>query len=180
MVKIITDSYFNSIINSDLYLAHNYLMKYPEYAGRFKRLWNESDAPKTQKELAKWLDYSQPMINYWLNGEKLPSMDTAIKIANKFGVCVEWLITGKGSVRPDDRVNLQRVIDITDLSDEDAVLVATLAAKLSQNKQNNHLTTQSQNVGGGGAETRVQPEPKQQQQSQDRRQPTQDRRMARG
>ena len=153
MAKIIIDSYFNSIINSDLYLAHNYLMKYSEYAGRFKRLWNESDAPKTQKELAKWLDYSQPMINYWLNGEKLPSMDTAIKIANKFGVCVEWLITGKGEKRPGEGINLQRVLDINDLSNEDAVFVSNLVAKLSQNKpektQNKPLTTETENVGGG-------------------------------
>ncbi len=125
-------------------------MKYSEYAGRFKRLWNESDAPKTQKELAKWLDYSQPMINYWLNGEKLPSMDTAIKIANKFDVCVEWLITGKGEMRPGEGVNLQRVIDITDLSSEDAAFVSNLVAKLSKNNQNKPLTPTTENVEGGG------------------------------
>lgn len=128
-------------------------MKYSEYAGRFKRLWSESDAPKTQKELAKWLDYSQPMINYWLNGEKLPSMDTAIKIANKFGVCVEWLITGKGEKRPGEGVDLNRVIDITYLSNDDAEFVANLVAKLSKNKpennQNKPLTPTTENVGGG-------------------------------
>ena len=102
MVPIITDSYLNSnknfefIINSDTYKEHNYLMKYSAYAARFKWAWNESEAPKTQMELAKWLDYSQPMINYWLNGEKLPSMDTAIKISEKFGCSIEWLLTGKG------------------------------------------------------------------------------------
>lgn len=71
-------------------------MKYPDYARRFRLLCVESGAPTVQKELAKWLGYSQATISNWLNGEKLPSMDTAIKLAYKFDCCVEYLLTGKG------------------------------------------------------------------------------------
>ena len=175
MVPIITDSYLNSIINSDIYLEHTYLMKYIEYAGRFKRLWKESDAPKTQKELAKWLDYSQPMINYWLNGEKLPSMETAIKIADKFDVCVEWLITGKGLMRPNDAPELQNHINVSDLTDDQRALINQMMVQFTpktiENNTNKALTSPDINVGGGGQE------PYQQAQSQDRRVSDNDRRI---
>jgi DNA-binding XRE family transcriptional regulator len=159
MVPIITDSYLNSnknfdfIINSDTHKEHNYLMKYSAYAARFKWAWNESEAPKTQMELAKWLDYSQPMINYWLNGEKLPSMDTAIKISEKFGVRVEWLITGKGSIRIDEiKQPPSPLLDkFTSLSAEQQKEVNEfIDFKLSQNKENKPLTPRPENVGGGG------------------------------
>ena len=159
MVPIITDSYLNSnknfefIINSDTYKEHNYLMKYSAYAARFKWAWNESEAPKTQMELAKWLDYSQPMINYWLNGEKLPSMDTAIKISEKFGVRVEWLITGKGSIRIDEiKQPSSPLLDkFNQLCQEQQKEVTEfINFKLSQNKENKPLTARPENVGGGG------------------------------
>lgn len=101
MHDIIANSEPNSIVNSELNLAHNNKMKYPEFAKRFRSLWEESEeAPETQKELAKWLDYSQPTISDWVNGEKLPSMETAINICEKFDCCVEYLLTGKGQKRP--------------------------------------------------------------------------------
>lgn len=96
MIRIIADSERLAIVNSELNLAHNKPMKYPDYARRFRLLCAEADAPKVQKELAKWLGYSQATISDWLNGEKLPSMDTALKLAEKFDCCVEYLLTGKG------------------------------------------------------------------------------------
>ena len=163
MVPIITDSYLNSnknfefIINSDTYKEHNYLMKYSAYAARFKWAWNESEAPKTQMELAKWLDYSQPMINYWLNGEKLPSMDTAIKISEKFGVRVEWLITGKGSIRIDEiKQPSSPLLDkFNQLCPEQQQIIELMVDQLSnkpkssENKENKPLTARPENVGGG-------------------------------
>ena len=164
MVPIITDSYLNSnknfefIINSDTYKEHNYLMKYSAYAARFKWAWNESEAPKTQMELAKWLDYSQPMINYWLNGEKLPSMDTAIKISEKFGVRVEWLITGKGSIRIDEIKQLSSPLldKFNQLCPEQQQIIELMVDQLSnkpKSSENNTikpLTARPENVRGGG------------------------------
>ena len=132
---IITDSYFNSIINSDIRLDHNSRMKYIEYSARFNRCLNETDAPKKQKELAVWLGYSQPMINYWINGEKLPSMDAAIKIAAKFGVCAEWLITGKGPKHFNEQVqpiNLNDYINVTNLTPEQLQAVKLIIAQFEQ------------------------------------------------
>lgn len=132
-------------------------MKYSAYAARFKWAWNESEAPKTQMELAKWLDYSQPMINYWLNGEKLPSMDTAIKISEKFGVRVEWLITGKGSIRIDEiKQPSSPLFDkINQLCPEQQQIIELMVDQLSnkpkssENKENKPLTARPENVGGG-------------------------------
>ena len=77
-------------------LSDNEMTKYPEYAARFKRAWKESGtSTKTQKELAKLLGYSQATISEWINGEKLPSMDTALKISEKLHCCVVWLLTGR-------------------------------------------------------------------------------------
>jgi Helix-turn-helix len=62
----------------------------------------------------------------WLAGISLPTMDHAIQIAEKLGVCVEWLLTGRGpkkppshrtvahmnafdTLPPDDQVTLQKV-----------------------------------------------------------------------
>ena len=116
-------------------------MKYSEYAERFKSICKESDAQKTQKELAKWLDYSQPMINYWINGEKLPSMDTAIKIADKFGVCVEWLMTGKGSKRSNEKPSSPILDKFNQLCpDQQREVTDFINFKLSQKTDKNLLT----------------------------------------
>jgi len=115
MSCIIANSEQYAIVNSDLILAHNNKMKHPEYAKRFRDLWKETEeAPKTQKELAKWLGYAQPTISDWLNGEKLPSMETAIKIAAKFGCCVEYLITGKGEKYPGVSAKNQPINEINE------------------------------------------------------------------
>ena len=126
-------------------------MKYSEYAERFKSICKESDAQKTQKELAKWLDYSQPMINYWINGEKLPSMDTAIKIADKFGVCVEWLMTGKGSKRSNEKPSSPILDKFNQLCpDQKREVTDFINFKLSQKTDKNQFTPPTEKVGGGG------------------------------
>jgi len=97
MRLLLANSELKATVNSELFSAHNSLMKYPEYAARFKKSWKESTTPvKTQKELARLLGVAQATVSDWINGEKLPSMDTAIKISNKLGCSTEWLLTGKG------------------------------------------------------------------------------------
>jgi phage repressor protein C with HTH and peptisase S24 domain len=78
-------------------------MRYPDFAQRFKTAVAECDtAPKTQADLGKWLGFSQPTINCWYRGEKIPSMSSAIKVCGKLGVNTEWLLSGKGSKRTHD------------------------------------------------------------------------------
>lgn len=61
---------------------------------RIKALVKESG--KTQAEIAKNLNISQPAISNIMSGTKNPSDRTMVDIAALFGVNLEWLKTGKG------------------------------------------------------------------------------------
>ena len=155
MRLLLANSELKATVNSELNLADNELMKYPEYAARFKRAWKESDSPaKNQKELAKRLGCSQATISDWVNGEKLPSMDTALDIAEKLNCCVVWLLTGKKVSLQNKEPDLQGYVNVNGLTDEQRELVTgmiyQLTQKITENNQNKPLTTETENEGGGG------------------------------
>lgn len=101
MKMIIADSDCYAIAQSDFFSANNAGMKYPEFAERFNRLLSQCrDKPKTQKELGAWFGVSQPTVSEWKNGIKLPAMETAMVIAVRLGCCVEYLLTGRGPIKP--------------------------------------------------------------------------------
>ena len=62
--------------------------------------------------LAKKLGVSTTCAHFYMNGERLPAIDSARKIADLFDVCVEWLLTGKGPMRP----NTSESIDLSSLT----------------------------------------------------------------
>jgi len=78
-------------------------MKYRDFGTRFSEACREAvpKLPDTNKELGKIFDVSGPMITYWRKGQKLPAMETAQVIAKRCGVCVEWLLTGRGPKYPE-------------------------------------------------------------------------------
>lgn len=67
-------------------------------------------------------------------GEKLPSMEKAIEIASKLGVCVEWLLTGRGSKMPSKPP--EEVIDISDLPPETRVGLRVLIESMKSADKN--------------------------------------------
>ncbi|MCO5763780.1 MAG: helix-turn-helix domain-containing protein [Chromatiaceae bacterium] len=75
-------------------------MKYVDFASRLKLACREGRLPENHAALARLFRVSQPMVSYYMNGAKLPSMDKAIHIAIVCGVCVEWLLTGRGPKNP--------------------------------------------------------------------------------
>jgi transcriptional regulator with XRE-family HTH domain len=86
------------------------------FARRFRNACREAGLPGTQKELGKAIGVSGPMVFYYQHGEKKPSIDKAVAICDKLGVCVEWLLTGKGPKHPADLEHDAREwLDITDL-----------------------------------------------------------------
>lgn len=131
MRSIIAYSDCKSIVNSESKKAHNKPMKYPDFSARIRELWKESSAPKVQKELAKWLGFSQPTICDWLNGEKLPSMETAIKLSVKFGCNVNWLMTGIGDKYP-NLTHKEAEVDISDLSIDNRKMILTMIDALKK------------------------------------------------
>ena len=159
MCLLLANSELKATVNSELHSVHNIFMKYPEYAARFKQAWKESRSPvKTQKELAKVLGVAQATVSDWINGEKLPSMDTALEISGKLGCCVVWLLTGKETVSVTS-VNLDNYLDLS-IFDENSLkmieLIRQNAVKLAS--QPASLRAEPQ-----------QKEPSQQPQAQDRR-----------
>lgn len=75
-------------------------MKHPEFAKRLKEAIQESGIHDTQANLAKEFGVSGPMVWAYKNGEKLPSMEQAIRMAGILNYSVEYLLTGKGHKRP--------------------------------------------------------------------------------
>lgn len=96
MEDSITDSYSGSTTPSDCGLQHPRHMKYPEFARRFRQAVEHAGAPTSQKELGVFLGVSGTMAWNYLNGEKMPGMPNATKMAGKLGVNVDWLLTGRG------------------------------------------------------------------------------------
>lgn len=44
---------------------------------------------------------SQGSVGPWYRGDSLPELRTALDLALRTGVCVEWLLTGRGPMYPD-------------------------------------------------------------------------------
>lgn len=51
----------------------------------------------SQKELAEKLDVAQASINYWEKNQRVPSVEAVQKIADFFGVSVDYLINGENT-----------------------------------------------------------------------------------
>lgn len=75
-------------------------MPNPEFAARFREACEAAGFDMRQKALGKSLGVSGTMAWNMLNGTKLPAMATAARIATRTGVCVEWLLTGRGPKHP--------------------------------------------------------------------------------
>ena len=152
MVQLSTDKGFYATINCGFHKEYNPLMEYLNYAKRLKELQNDKGI-KTQIELSAWMGFSKSIISAWMRGEKIPSMDTALKIAEMFGVCVEWLLTGKGLKHPSDTPGLQNHINVASLTDDQRALINQMITqfkpKTIENKENKPLTARPENVGGG-------------------------------
>lgn len=107
-------------------------MDYRDSAKRLKGLQVDKGL-KTQKALAEWLDVSTSIVCDWLNGDKLPSMDTAIRLAEKFDCSLDWLMTGRGTRNPDRTTiyDMTNLIDVSHLTHEQrstlSLFLSTLA-----------------------------------------------------
>ena len=152
LIPIIGYSGKKSTGDSDIFFNDNYQMKHLEFKERFDRIWKEcGNAPHNQTQLAKWLGYAQPTVNDWINGKGMPGIENAIKIADKFNVCVEWFITGKGPKRRDDKQPSSPILDKFNqlCPDQQREVTEFIDFKLSQKPANKPLTAQTENVGGG-------------------------------
>lgn len=103
------------------------------FGARFTAACREAGLPASQNALGKALGVSGATINYYRNGIKLPSMKTAIRIAEKTGVCVEWLLTGRGKKTPaGDSKDNRDVLDLEGLPPDTRKLIQNLLAALAK------------------------------------------------
>lgn len=78
----------------------------------------------TQQQLATRIGVAKSVVSYYESGDRFPSYDVLIKIAHTFHTTTDYLLD----------VNRQRVIDVSDLSEEDIAVVTTVANALRRNK----------------------------------------------
>ena len=117
---IVTNSYKTtsdfprlSVTQGDIAFAENGEMKDAGFGERLRLACDLAGIPATQAALSRLFGVSTTIVWHYLKGEKLPSMIKAIEIAEKLGVCVEWLLTGRGPMHPppssDDVLDLSRL-----------------------------------------------------------------------
>ena len=132
------------------------LDKDPAFAERFRQLVNDKGWEHLNRvQLGKKIGTSATCATYYMNGDRLPSIEQARNICELLGgVCVEWLLTGKGQKKLGESSNLQNVIDATNLTTEQLLLIKGMIAQFEQSNpakaENKSLTYPAENVGGGG------------------------------
>lgn len=73
---------------------------YADFAARFEQARLAAGAPAPQAKLALLLGVAPTTVWTWRHGRALPSIEAAVRIAERLDVCVEWLLTGRGPVQP--------------------------------------------------------------------------------
>ncbi|CDH46980.1 helix-turn-helix domain-containing protein [Candidatus Contendibacter odensensis] len=76
--------------------------EHKEFAVRFREACYQArhTIGETQLELARAFEVKSTTIHAWRHGMKLPSATTAQRIANGLNVSFDWLMTGRGDMRP--------------------------------------------------------------------------------
>lgn len=122
-----------------------------EFSNRFRKLvadkgWGELN----RIDLGKKIGTSSTCATFYMNGDRLPAIDQARIISKLFNVCVEWLLTGKGPMRPGEENAHPLHKEIAALSPEQQAEVANFVQFVASKTTNKPLTKEPDNVGGGG------------------------------
>lgn len=87
------------------------------FVSRLNELFDDKGLPKRGRQafLSKRFKVAQPSAKKWLDGINYPEMEKTVEIAKWGGVCVEWLLTGRGVKYPIDFQNSPEILKITNL-----------------------------------------------------------------
>lgn len=66
----------------------------------------------TQTEIGKLVGKGQTTVSKWRLGQSLPELSTAIELALKANLCVEWLLTERGPKHPDALIDDPALADV--------------------------------------------------------------------
>ena len=131
------------------------LDKDPAFAERFRQLVNDKGWEHLNRvQLGKKIGTSATCATYYMNGDRLPSIEQARNICELLGgVCVEWLLTGKGPKHPNEPTNHNGHLESANLTPEQLLLIKGMIAQFEQSNpakaENKSLTYPTENVGGG-------------------------------
>lgn len=79
----------------------------------------------TQQQLASRLGVAKSVVSYYESGDRFPSYDVLIKISRTFHVTTDQLLG----------IEKQRVIDVSDLTEEHIAVVETVVNALKQKEK---------------------------------------------
>ena len=65
----------------------------------------------TQKELAAKIDESYNTLQSWINRNRFPNAEQAVKIAAALKTSVEFLVTGKNTANKNDHAEVVRLLN---------------------------------------------------------------------
>jgi transcriptional regulator with XRE-family HTH domain len=80
----------------------------------------------TQQQLAERVGVAKSVISYYESGDRYPSYDVLCKLARTFHVTTDYLLD----------VEKKRILDVSDLLEDDIAVLQTVADAL-RNKNNN-------------------------------------------
>lgn len=78
----------------------------------------------TQQQLAERVGVAKSVVSYYENGDRFPSYDVLIKISRLFHVSTDYLLG----------IERKRVLDVSDLTDDDICVLQTVADALRRKK----------------------------------------------
>ena len=65
----------------------------------------------TQRELAAKINESYNTLQSWINRDRLPNAEQAVKIADSLNTSVEFLVTGKSNNRKNDHSKTVKLLE---------------------------------------------------------------------
>lgn len=76
----------------------------------------------TQQQLAERLGVAKSVVSYYESGDRFPSYDVLVKIAHTFHVTTDYLLD----------MERKRILDVSDLSEENIAVLITVANALQK------------------------------------------------
>ena len=115
------------------------------FAARMNAICDDMDVPPKgrgrQTTIAAKFQVSQRGALKWLEGETYPSIDHARAIARWAGVRFEWLMTGEGEKKPNNKYsdnNIQHVVSVMQAMEPDQrYLISSVVDTISKSRKDN-------------------------------------------
>ena len=83
-------------------------------------------------KISKETGISDRLIGYWKKGEKMPSAENLLTIANYFGISVDYLLTGEDKIKPVANDELELLTYYKELPEREQMKLIGRASALAE------------------------------------------------